>query len=84
MRLEIKSKSGTTWRFSRPGSYYIYVDISTDGNKPGTLGRQPTDPEPGRFFSNIALGYQGEDQAEFKHICRAWYRRNKRRESLIR
>lgn len=65
MKLTINSKVfGKSITFSRPGKHYIYWDIN---GKPGTLGRQPTD------LGGSTLGYGGDDEDEFKAICRRWY-----------
>lgn len=70
MKLKINSqKLRKTLTFTRPGGYYIFVDLN---GKEGTEGRQLC--ERGHL-SGSTLGYSGEDQKAFNAICRAWYRR---------
>ena len=69
MELKIKSrKLGRTLTFSRPGSYYIYVDLN---GQPGTLGKQICS---GGSLRGETLYYSGEDEDAFARICRNWYR----------
>ena len=61
--------------FSRPGPYYIYVDL---GGRPGTLGSQIC--EKGRTMSGSCIGisgdhYDAETQERFERVCRHWWRR---------
>lgn len=61
--------------FSRPGSYYIYVDLV---GQSGTLGSQIC--EKGRTMSGSCLGISGdgyelETQKRFESVCKAWWRR---------
>ena len=66
MELTINSKTlGQPVTFSRPGNQYIYWDIN---GQPGTLGKQPT------HLGGATLTYSGDDENEFKRICRNWYR----------
>lgn len=74
MRLEIKSrKLGKTVTFSRPGTYYIFVDLN---NQPGCLGQQICDN--GELLGST-IGYDGEDQDEFARICRGWWKNHLRK-----
>lgn len=69
MVLQINSKKlSRKLTFSRPGNFYIFVDMS---GKPGTLGEQIC--AGGRIFGDT-LGYSGDDMVEFNRICRAWYK----------
>lgn len=61
-------KIGREFTFSRPGDYYIYVDINGQN---GTLGNQICD---GGALNGNTLGYRGDDQDEFEAICRNWFR----------
>ena len=70
MELIINSKKlGRTITFSRPGSYYIYVDLN---GKSGTLGSQIC--EHGCMMGNT-IGYTGESREEFEMVCRKWYKK---------
>jgi len=69
MRLTIKSKVlGKEIEFSRPGNFYIYVDLN---GQPGTLGNQIC--ENGGLMGST-IGYNGDDEERFITICRRWYR----------
>ena len=57
-----------TLTFSRPGKYYIFVDLN---RQPGTLGNQIC--HGGGLLGNT-ISYSGEDQDVFERICRRWYR----------
>lgn len=69
MELKIKSrKLERTLTFSRPGNFYIFVDINGGA---GSLGRQIC---RGGYNTGSTIGYDGDDEAEFARICRLWYR----------
>ena len=69
MELKIKSKRlDKVLTFSRPGGSYIFVDLN---GREGTLGRQICE---GGHLGGPALFYDGDDEAQFKKICRNWYR----------
>ena len=71
-RLTIKSKViGDEVTFSRPGGYYIYVDLN---GQPGCLGRQIC--EGGELLGDT-LGVDGDDetaQVRFEIMCRNWWK----------
>ena len=78
MTLTINSKKlGQPVDFSRPGWGSIYVDLSWDGSKPGTLGDQICD---GGKLTGNTISYSGESDAAFARICRNWFRAYLRRE----
>lgn len=63
--MKIKSKTlGKTLTFSRPGSYYLYVDIN---GHPGTLGMQLC---TGGSLHGSTIGCRGE----WQRVCKKWYR----------
>lgn len=68
MILTINSKKLGKLTFSRPGSYYVFVDLN---GRSGTLGCQICD---GRNLSGSTISHTGEDQLKFEKICRRWYR----------
>lgn len=69
MKFTIKSrKPGHDLEFSRPGEYYIYVDLN---GKSGSLGDQICD---GGELLGATIGFNGDDEANFERICRNWYR----------
>jgi hypothetical protein len=69
MKMTIKSKIlGKKIEFSRPGNFYIYVDLN---GQPGTLGNQIC--ENGGLMGST-IGYNGDDEERFITICRRWYR----------
>ena len=53
--------------FSRPGKYYLYVDL---GGHPGTLGQQMC--EYGKLRGNT-LYYEHDNIQAFTNICRRWW-----------
>jgi len=57
--------------FSRPGSGYVYVDLSGDGSNPGVLGSKICD---GGKLTGNTISYSGDDDAAFGRICRNWFR----------
>lgn len=68
MQLVIKSrKLKKEVTFSRPGGYYIFVDLN---GKSGTLGVQIC--EHGSTMGST-IGYGGESEVEFNAICRCWF-----------
>ena len=78
MEFTIKSrKLGQDITFSRAGDYYIYVDLN---GKPGTLGRQICE---GGSLMGDTIGYRGENEEQFKVICRRWYKSFIRNEAHI-
>jgi len=69
MKLTTKSrKLNRALTFSRPGGYYIYVDLN---GQPGKLGDQICDG--GRLMGST-IGHNGDDTEQFERICRRWYR----------
>lgn len=70
--MTIRSKAiGDEVTFSRPGGYYIYVDLN---GQPGTLGQQIC--QGGELLGDT-LGVHGDDetaQARFEKICRNWWK----------
>lgn len=76
MELTINSKKlGRKIKFSQPGRHYIYVDLN---GQPGTLGNQIC---AGGKLLGSTIGYDGDDQNEFKRVCRNWYRQYLRNET---
>jgi len=75
MKLTIHSrKLGKPLTYSRPGSYYIYVDLN---GKSGTLGYQIFD---GGKLTGSAISVHGYDndsavKKEFERVCRNWHKR---------
>ena len=72
MELTINSRAmnqGVT--FSRPGSGNIFVDLTSDGSRPGTLGMQIC---RGGATTGDCISYYGDDQIDFDRICRNWFR----------
>ncbi len=68
-------KLGEMVNFSRPGNFYVYVDLN---GKPGTLGNQICD---GGKMMGSTIGYRGDDDAVFATLCKKWwksYLRNER------
>lgn len=61
-------KLGRTITFSRPGKCYIFADLN---EREGTLGRQIC---YGGAVMGSTIGYWGEDEEQFKAICRTWYK----------
>ena len=55
--------------FSRPGTDYVYVDLS--GKNPGTLGSQICDK--GMLMGSTIM-YSGDDPVRFAKLCNTWYR----------
>lgn len=76
MEIEIKSRHGKTYTFSRPGSGYIFCDMG-DSAAVGTLGQQICH---GGRLSGSTISYRGESLEEFAAVCRQWYRAWYRRE----
>lgn len=69
MRFKIKSKVfGREITFSRPGSWYIYVDLN---DQSGSLGFQICH---GGYLMGDTVEYIGDDYDEFEKVCRRWYR----------
>lgn len=69
MQLTIKSlKLNSELTFSRPGNFFIYVDLN---GQPGTMGNQICD---GGFLRGNTVGYSGDDRDVFVKICRSWYK----------
>lgn len=69
MELRINSRVlDTELIFTRPGNFYVYVDLN---GQPGCLGRQICE---GGSLLGGTLGYHGDDEAGFKRLCRNWYR----------
>lgn len=66
------NKIGRTVTFSRPGRYNLYVDLN---GHPGFFGNSLC--EGGRI-TGPAISYTGDNQEEFKNICRRWYRQYQR------
>lgn len=76
MNLTINSrKLGKEITFSRPGNQYIFADLN---GKEGALGTQICQ---GGSTGGSTVGYDGDDDAQFKAICRRWYRAYIRREA---
>lgn len=72
MNLTIDSrKLGHEIAFYRPGSDYIFVDLTPRQTAPGTLGQQICDH--GSLMGST-MGYRGESQAVFERICRRWWK----------
>lgn len=71
-RLTIKSTAiGDEVIFSRPGRYYIYVDLN---GQQGSLGQQIC--QGGELLGDT-LGVHGDDetaQARFEKTCRTWWK----------
>jgi hypothetical protein len=68
MKFAIKSRKFGEVEFSRPGNYYVYVDLN---GKPGTLGNQICD---GGGCTGDTIGYRGNSDDVFEKICRKWWR----------
>lgn len=69
MELVIKSrKLGKAITFTRPGRDYIYADLN---GRVGTLGVQIC---RGGLTMGSTLSYSGDNEEQFKRICRNWYR----------
>jgi hypothetical protein len=69
MELVIKSrKLGKAITFTRPGRDYIYADLN---GRVGTLGVQIC---RGGYTMGSTLSYSGDNEEQFKRICRNWYR----------
>ena len=62
--------------FCRSISGYIYVDLSADGSKPGSLGCHIC--EGGNLIGR-RISYAGESNSVFAGICRDWFRAYLRR-----
>lgn len=61
MNFSINSrKLGKTFSFTRPGSTYIFVN-----------GRQICN---GGSYAGNTLEYRGEDEDQFRAVCKNWYR----------
>ena len=56
--------------FSRPGSHYVYVDM-TGGKEPGTLGKQIC--KGGYVNSGVCITSPSDDYSEFVRICKNWW-----------
>ncbi len=75
MNLTIYSrKLGKPLNYSRPGSYYIYVDLN---DEPGCLGRQICD---GGHLTGSTIAVHGNEnnsavKKEFERVCRKWHKR---------
>lgn len=54
--------------FTRPGRAYIFVDLN---GQPGTLGNQIC---WGGKLTGSTIEYHGDDEGEFKELCRQWFR----------
>lgn len=63
-------KFGHEITFSRPGTGYVYVDMS--GSNPGTLGRQICS---GGGFLGSTLSYYGDSDDGFENFCRRWWKK---------
>jgi hypothetical protein len=72
MELIIKSrKLNKKITFTRPsGSNYIYADLN---GQVGTLGVQIC---RGGHTMGGTISYSGEDEKQFRRICRNWYRQS--------
>ena len=72
MNMAIRSKKlGRTVSFSRPGRGYIFVDLSEDQSRPGSLGDQIC---YGGELVGTTEAYDGDDINRFRAICRNWIR----------
>lgn len=58
-----------TISFSRPGTGYVYADLS--GKNPGTLGWQICDKG---MLMGSTITFSGDDPVRFARLCRTWYR----------
>ena len=69
MKYTINSrKLGKEVTFSRPGTYYVFVNLN---GEPGTLGNQLCDG--GELTGNTILFHEN-DQEAFEKICRNWWK----------
>ena len=67
MEFTINSKKYGPVTFSRPGPYYIYVNLN---GKSGILGQQICDYG---CLLGSAIGTTHNDQEDFERICRRWW-----------
>lgn len=61
---------GHSITFSRPGGHYIYVDLSEEQNRPGTLGQQMC---WNGELRGVTASWDG-DRVTFERLCRNWLR----------
>jgi len=71
MKLTINSRKMGKVTFSRPGTAYIFADLSGDGSCPGTLGNQIC--RDGQLTGDT-ISYIGDDLQVFKQTCKNWFK----------
>lgn len=75
MEMTINSrKLGIEVTFSRPGNFYIYVDLN---GKSGTHGNQISDYDS---TGGGTIGTHSDNQEDFNTICKRWWARYLRNE----
>lgn len=65
-------KLGHEITFSRPGNHYIFVDLSKNQTKPGTLGNQICH---GGDIMGSTISYFEENDEVFASICKKWWKK---------